>query len=112
MVIGVKGQRFEDELDINAVGKGDLAFVHVVTRWQLAAGQMIRDITSPWFGEPSYYQRNNVAVAPAIGNVEQVPQSSMGYQPGETLFIHPSRVVRLMGLDYPDIGAGGGCLGR
>jgi len=27
----------------------------------------------------------------------------MGYSPGEMIFIHPSRVVRLIGHEYPDM---------
>jgi len=28
---------------------------------------------------------------------------SKGYAPGEALYIHPSRVVRLIGHEYPDM---------
>jgi phage-related protein (TIGR01555 family) len=58
VLIGVKNQKFEDELDIDAVGKDDLKFVHVVQRWMIEAGPVVRDITSPWFGEPEYYMRS------------------------------------------------------
>jgi uncharacterized protein len=76
----------------------------VVARWMLSAGPRVRDITSPWFGEPSYYLRSNIATAPTPGNVEQVGEPTMGYAPGEVLYIHPSRVVRLVGHEYPDMG--------
>ena len=101
MIMGIDGQRFEEELDIESVGKGDLKFVHVVTRWQIAAGPLMRDVTSPWFGEPTYYYRTNSPV-PDPPASEAPPQTSLGRQPGEDLWIHPSRVVRLIGLDYPD----------
>jgi uncharacterized protein len=52
LVIGVKNQQWDEELNLEKVGKGDLAFVHICTRWQLSAGTMVRDITSPWYGEP------------------------------------------------------------
>jgi uncharacterized protein len=101
LVMGIEGQKFEDELDPESVGKDDLKFVHVVTRWNLAAGPIMRDITSPWFGEPTYYFRTNVPVPdPPAG--PPLEQSSLGYKPGEQFYIHPSRVVRLIGLDYPD----------
>lgn len=103
LIIGIKNQDFKTELDPETVGKDDLAFVHVVSRWRLSAGARILDITSPWYGEPSYYQRSNPAPIPAVGGVQQVEESGLGYYPGETLFIHPSRVVKLTGLDYPDI---------
>jgi uncharacterized protein len=103
MVIGVDQGRFNEELNIDKIGKGDLKFVHVVSRWMLAAGPRVRDITSPWFGEPSYYLRSNIATAPSPGNVEQVGGPTMGYEAGEVLYIHPSRVVRLIGHEYPDM---------
>jgi phage-related protein (TIGR01555 family) len=101
IVMGIEGQKFEDELDLEAVGEGDLKFVHVVTRYMIEAGPLMRDITSPWFGEPSYYYRSN-APTPQPPASETLEQSSLGYQPGSQLWIHPSRVVRLVGLDYPD----------
>ena len=101
MIMGIDGQQFEEELDLDAVGKDDLKFVHVVTKWQLAAGPLVRDITSPWFGEPTYYYRTNVPVHDQPG-VQPLEQSSLGHKPGDDFYIHPSRVVRLIGLDYPD----------
>lgn len=107
MLMGIKGQKFEEELDTSKVGKDDLVFLHVVERWQIAAGPLVRDITSPWFGEPSYYMRSNVPIATSAGlGVELKPeleQSSLGYQPGSQLIIHPSRVIRLLGHEYPDM---------
>jgi phage-related protein (TIGR01555 family) len=101
LVMGVEGQKFEDELDLEAVGEGDLKFIHAVTKWQITAGPLMRDVTSPWFGEPTYYFRSNVPV-PDPPASQPLEQSSLGYQPGEQIYIHPSRVVRLIGLDYPD----------
>lgn len=103
MVLGIKGSLLNRELKIDDVGEGDLQWVHVVEKWMLQAGPLVRDITSPWFGEPSYYMRSNTADTPAPGNVDPVPASSLGYQPGETIYIHPSRVVRLVGTEYPDM---------
>jgi uncharacterized protein len=101
MVMGIEGQKFEDELDLESVGKDDLKFVHAVTRWQLTAGPLMRDITSPWFGEPTYYMRAGVPT-PDPPASQPLEQSTLGTKPGEVLWIHPSRVVRLIGLDYPD----------
>jgi len=102
LIMGIEGQKFENELDVEAVSEGDLKFVHVVSRWMLAAGPRIRDVTSPWFLEPNYYVRSNMAVPPPIGGVQPIEQSSLGHEEGAPLYIHPSRVVRLIGLDYPD----------
>ena len=103
MIFGIEGQKFDEELEVESVGKGDLAFVHVVSRWEIEAGQMIRDITSPWYGEPSYYKRTNTMMVPHEKLDPPLEESSLGYDPGATLIIHPSRVVRLIGLDYPDL---------
>jgi uncharacterized protein len=101
VLMGVKNQKFEDELDIDAVGKDDLKFVHVVQRWMIEAGPVVRDITSPWFGEPEYYMRTSTPIIPGLGGVKLTP-SELGYNPGDTLYIHPSRVIRMIGLEYPD----------
>lgn len=104
LIIGVDQGKFEDELKVDKVGKGDLKFLHVVGRWQLAAGPLVRDITSPWFGEPSYYRRSNVVTMPAEQlNPPPLQTSAMGYEPGEMILIHPSKVVRFLGLQYPDM---------
>jgi uncharacterized protein len=106
MVLGVAGTgEFHQELDIDKVKKGSLKFVHVVSRWSLAAGARVKDITSPWFGEPNYYQRSNVPITPAPGNVDPAPVIKELHQgePDPAFFIHPSRVIRLIGADYPDI---------
>ena len=101
LIMGIEGQKFEDELDLDSIGKGDLKFVHAVTKWQIAAGPLMRDVTSPWFGEPTYYFRSNSPVPDPPASKALEP-SSLGYAPGDTLNIHPSRVIRLIGLDYPD----------
>ena len=110
MVMGIEGQKFDEELDVDTVGKDDLKFVHVVTRWQLIAGPLVRDITSPWFGEPSYYQRANLPMPPQVNLKDPLEESSLGYKPGEMLFIHPSRVVRLLASEYPDIERAPDCM--
>lgn len=104
LILGVNQGRFNEELDIEAVGKGDLKFVHVVEKWMINAGPRVLDITSPWYGEPSYYLRSNTLTPDPPGDVENVAkQTELGYTPGEAIFIHPSRVIRLIGLEYPDI---------
>jgi hypothetical protein len=103
MIMGIEGQKFEEELDVESVGQDDLAFVHVVSRWEIEAGTLVKDLTSPWYGEPSYYKRTNTM---QIAQEEVKPPlelSSLGYKPGDELLIHPSRVVRLIGLEYPDL---------
>lgn len=104
MILGVEGTGgFETELKLDRVKKGSLKFIHVVQKWQISAGARVLDITSPWYGEPTYYQRSNRPVAPAPGGVAPIPQSSLGYKVGEVLYIHPSRVLRFVGAPYADI---------
>ena len=103
LIMGVEGQKFEEELDVDSVGKDDLVFVHVISRWEIEAGPLMRDITSPWYGEPAYYRRVNTLQTPSVQLKPPLEESSLGYDPGSTLEIHPSRVVRLIGLDYPDL---------
>lgn len=103
IIMGIKGAPFNEELDLDSIDKGDLKFVHVVEKWMIQAGPRVRDITSPWFGEPNFYMRSNIPIIPAPGGVTPLETSSLGYSPGETIWIHPSRVVRLVGIEYPDI---------
>ena len=69
-------------LDPDQLPPGGLAFLHVVSRWQLSAPVIDRDPLSPWFGEAESYE----VVAPGRG----------------ALRLHPSRVVRFLGNPYPD----------
>ncbi len=65
-----------------AVGPGGVKFLHVVNRWQLSAPVINRDPLDPYFGEPVSYE----VVAPTRGALQ----------------IHPSRVIRFLGNEYPD----------
>lgn len=71
-----------EELVIDKVKQGDLQFIHAVSRWQLTAGELNRDMSSPFYGQPTYYERS--------------------FPDGRMDRIHPSRVVRLIGAELPD----------
>ena len=103
IIMGVDSGTFQQELKIEEVKKGDLKFAHVVSSKMLAAGPRVREITSPWFGEPTYYQRSSTATTPPIGGVEPIGEPTMGQKEGDILYIHPSRVIRLIGNEYPDM---------
>ena len=104
MIIGTDDGPFNEELNIEGVKKDGLKFVHVVDRWMLAAGPLNRDITSPWFGEPTYYTRVGVVTPPPIGGVTPPETISIKGQTGEDqIYIHPSRVVRFLGAEYPSL---------
>lgn len=64
-----------------AIKKGGLRYLHAMSRWEITAGEIDRDVLSPGFGEPGWYQ-----VASSSANVR----------------IHPSRVVRFVGAEVPD----------
>ncbi|MGF6230200.1 phage-related protein (TIGR01555 family) [Inquilinus ginsengisoli] len=74
------------------LGRGALRYLHVMHRWEIAPGEIDRDVLSPGFGEPGWYQ---VASAGSMGT------SRMGAGQGGVR-LHPSRVVRLPGAELPD----------
>jgi phage-related protein (TIGR01555 family) len=83
IVMGIKGEADPGKpLDLEAVGKDSLAWLHVFGRHQISAGQIITDPESPWFGEPEAWSLQ-------AGN-------------GRQITIHPSRVVPLVGQRAPD----------
>lgn len=83
LVIGVNdGADPEMPLNLNAVKKDSLKFVHAVSRYEIQAAELERDLREPTFGQPKYYQRS-------------MPD-------GRQLRLHPSRVVRLLGNEVPN----------
>lgn len=79
IVIGVDGAgTWEEELRLDRVRPGALKFLHVLDRYQLAAGEIEMDVLSPNYGRPKYYT---------------------GPQGG--IRIHPSRVAQLTGALRP-----------
>ena len=77
----------ETEQRLNTKRKLERALIkarlYVMPAYALRAGEMTRDVASPWYGEPQYY--------------EHVGEGGVGF-----VRIHPSRVVRLIGLEVPD----------
>jgi uncharacterized protein len=83
LLIGVEGD-MASELDPTTIKKDGLKFIHVLAPHQVAVDDLIRDISSPYYGQPNYYTLNDESGK--LGAVR----------------IHPSRMVRLIGLDAPD----------
>lgn len=83
LVMGIDQGQPDEPVEVEKLGLGCLKFVHVVNRYEISAGTTDWDIMSPWFGQPSYYER-------------QV-QGSLPVR------LHPSRVVRFLGAEIPDI---------
>ena len=80
--IGIKGQEPAEELDLERVGKDDLEYLHVVGQDEITAGELIRDVLSPYYDEPSYYEVRSTS--------------------GATARVHPSRIVRFVGAEILD----------
>lgn len=83
MILGVDQGMPNEPLDVERLGKDCLKFVHVVSRHELTAGDTDWDIMSPYFGQPKEYTR-------------QVQGTTM-------VRLHPSRVIRFVGAEIPDI---------
>lgn len=94
LLLGVNdGNPASEPLNVENVGKEALKFIHVVSRWDLTAGEMDWNIDSPNYAQPSYYTRAG----------------------GDSMArIHPTRVVRFIGNEAPDVtvtqGWGDSCL--
>ena len=83
MLIGVEGD-MASELDTSTIGLDGLRFLHVLSPHQLHIEEMVKDISSPYYGQPEYYLIND-----DTNNKLSVR-------------IHPSRMVRLIGLASPN----------
>lgn len=88
LILGVNQGKNDEELDYDKLKLGDLQFVHAVSRYDISTGPMVRDIGSPYLGEPEYYERAYTAVE-AGGGIQGTK-------------FHPSRVVRFIGEERQD----------
>lgn len=82
MVLYVNGDQQDQPLDPKRIRAGGLAAAHVWHRTCFSLGEMIADWSSPWFGQPSYYEMQ-------IG--------------GQAVRFHPSRVVAFRAEESGDI---------
>lgn len=71
-------------LNVEAVPKGGLKYVHVVSRYDITSQDIDYDVTSEFYGQPKQYMVTPVGRAPVS--------------------IHPSRVIRFMGNELPSVG--------
>lgn len=82
MFLGLKNDQDPgQELNIKTVKKDSLQFIHVMHRHEISTGQLIRDVLSPFYGQPEYYELQG--------------------QNGQ-IRVHPSRVIRFTGEEHPD----------
>jgi phage-related protein (TIGR01555 family) len=68
----------------DSVKAGGLAYVHVMSRWQLTEGPARLDPADPWFGQPQFFTINSTN--------------------GQQIKLHPSRVVAFIGQKTPEGG--------
>lgn len=84
--LGMRDGLADQPLDVERVGKGDLLYLHVMHRRELTCGPLDRDVTSEFFGQPTYYELFTGATAGATVGIK----------------IHPSRFIRFVGADVLD----------
>lgn len=77
LILGLPG---DPSTPIGTTGKGALAYVHVVSRWQLGLGQQVMDPRDPLFGGPQHFTLSTT---------------------GGPIKLHPSRVVAFRGEPLP-----------
>ena len=77
MILGAPG---DPSAPLGNIGKGRLAYVHVVSRWQLSLGEQVIDPADPQFGQPAYF--------------------TLAAQGGQVR-LHPSRVVAFCAEPLP-----------
>lgn len=82
LILGINQGKPEDEVNLDTLGKDSLKFIHAVSRYEITGSERESDIMSPYYGEPKYYERTTVN--------------------GGLMRLHPSRVVKFIGLEYPD----------
>ena len=81
LILGLPGNP-QTEANPDTLGKQGLGYVHVVSRYQLQVRDLERDATSPYFGQPTFYE---MSTANAAG-----------------LRLHPSRVIPFHGELVPE----------
>jgi phage-related protein (TIGR01555 family) len=80
VIMGVNQGMSHEELNLDAIKKDALQFVHVLSMEELGTGQLITDIQSPYYGEPEWYETRGTTIVK----------------------FHPSRVVRFIGAETPN----------
>lgn len=80
--MGVKRQKPDEPLDLNRVAKGGLEYLHLLHRHEVTVGPLIKDVTDPLHGEPSWYEVYGAG--------------------GSMVRVHPSRMIRFVGAEILD----------
>lgn len=80
ILIGLPDPDFTEPVDVERVGKDDLRYLSVLTRHDLAAGQIVTDPRSELFGKPAHYD-----ITTTSGGLVRVHPSRLVLFEGETL---------------------------
>lgn len=80
--MGIKGDAPSDPLDLERIGKGDLQYLHVLSCYEVTAGEIEQDVGSEFYGQPRSYEVSGAD--------------------GSRLTVHPSRMVRFVGAPILD----------
>lgn len=83
ILIGANSERPDKELATDSIKPGGLKYLTVLPRRMITAGEMETDPESPFHGQPKFYTLTS-------GKRAQID-------------IHPSRVIRVLGAERPDI---------
>lgn len=105
LVMGVDQGKSDEPLDIEKLQKDCLKWVHPVSRYELTAGPIDWDLSSPYFGTPAYYTRSLQAISATAATTEQMrKQAEMNAtrQQSGAIQIHPSRIARFVGMEPPE----------
>lgn len=95
LIMGINQGQPEDPVNLDQIKEGDLQFLHVVSRYELAVGPVDYNVTSEYYGEPTWYSEPEYLAQITTKGQKQ------SYKP--LVKIHPSRVVRLLGAHIPNI---------
>lgn len=79
IVMGIADQDPMEPVNLEQVSSDALRYLHVISGAQLSCGEINRDVDDPFFGEPVAYTMQTTA--------------------GGSITIHPSRVVRFVGVE-------------
>lgn len=81
--MGLKGANPEEPIEFDKIKQGDLQYLNVLNRRDVTAAEVIKDVTSEFYGEPEYYE----VASPGQAGI---------------LRIHPSRMIRFIGAEVLD----------
>jgi phage-related protein (TIGR01555 family) len=83
ILLGVDGDMTK-ELDTKTIKKDGLKFIHILAPHQVTIEELVKDISNPFYGQPEFYT--------LVDDQDKFRQ----------IKIHPSRMIRLTGLEPPD----------